>query len=98
MKTTHRTGLLASAAALALLASAAGAMAQTAPQAQPVDPQDSTTIDDVVVVGTQIRGAPTTDEHVWSAQTRALEAAQDMEETARAAAEERNRAIDAQSQ
>lgn len=61
MTITQRSGLLAGTAALALLASAAGAMAQTAPQDQPVDPQDSTTIDDVVVVGTQIRGAPTTE-------------------------------------
>lgn len=61
MTITQRSGLLAGTAALALMASAAGAMAQTAPQAQPVDPQDSTTIDDIVVVGTQIRGAPTTE-------------------------------------
>ncbi len=66
MRTVHRMGLLGSAAAVALLASAAGAMAQTAPRTEPqasADPtgEDAAQIDDIVVVGTQIRGARTTE-------------------------------------
>jgi len=62
MTITQRSGLLAGTAALALLASAAGAMAQTAPQPAPAgQDQDASSIDDIVVVGTQIRGAPTTE-------------------------------------
>lgn len=62
MTITQRSGLLAGTAALALLTSAAGAMAQTAPQPAPTgQDQESNSIDDIVVVGTQIRGAATTE-------------------------------------
>lgn len=61
MRTVQRMALLGSAAALALLASAAGAMAQTAPQATPEPTDDEATeVSEVVVVGSQIRGASTT--------------------------------------
>ncbi|RZJ01360.1 MAG: TonB-dependent receptor [Brevundimonas sp.] len=62
MKTIHRTSLLGSAAALALLASAAGAWAQTAPTPPTADqdPDEAASVDDVIVVGSQIRGASTT--------------------------------------
>lgn len=66
MRTIHRTALLGGAAVVALLASAAGASAQTAPiQTAPVaSPQtpdeEAARVDDVVVVGSQIRGASTT--------------------------------------
>ena len=65
MRPFNRTLLLGGAAATALLASTA-AMAQTAPGAAPAaqapaDPQDGTVnLDEVIVVGSQIRGASTT--------------------------------------
>ncbi len=55
MRTIHKTALLGSAAMLTLLASAPGAWAQTAPAAD--EPQAASSLDDVVVVGSQIRGA-----------------------------------------
>ncbi|GLS00423.1 TonB-dependent receptor [Brevundimonas denitrificans] len=55
MRTMHKTALLGSAAMLTLLASAPGAWAQTAPAAD--EPQAASSLDDVVVVGSQIRGA-----------------------------------------
>lgn len=63
MRTVQRLALLGSAAAVALLASAAGAAAQTAPQTQPAEPaaEEASEIGDVVVVGSQIRGAKTTE-------------------------------------
>ena len=62
MRTVHRTALLGGAGLFALLASAGMASAQTAPtQAPPVEPTEgATSIEDVVVVGSQIRGASTT--------------------------------------
>lgn len=61
MRTVHRTRLLGSCAGLALLASAAGAWAQTAPEpTEPQSDEDAVAIGDVVVVGSQIRGASTT--------------------------------------
>lgn len=63
MRTVHRTALQGGAAMVALLASAAGASAQTAtPQTPPTDPdgQEAAAVEDVVVVGSQIRGASTT--------------------------------------
>lgn len=59
MRTIHKTALLGSAAMLTLLASAPGAWAQTAPASAPaVDEQEAASnLDDVVVVGSQIRGA-----------------------------------------
>lgn len=60
MRTVHRTALLGGAAMVALLASAAGASAQTAaPQTPPADPE-AAAVEDVIVVGSQIRGASTT--------------------------------------
>lgn len=61
MKIIQRSVLLGGTASLALLASAATSWAQTATPA-PVDPQDqeATSVDDVIVVGSQIRGASTT--------------------------------------
>ena len=55
MRTIHKTALLGSAAMLTLLASAPGAWAQTVPAAD--EPQAASSLDDVVVVGSQIRGA-----------------------------------------
>ncbi|TPW05030.1 MAG: TonB-dependent receptor [bacterium] len=55
MRTIHKTALLGSAAMLTLLASASGAWAQTAPA--PQEPEAASNLDDVVVVGSQIRGA-----------------------------------------
>lgn len=62
MRTVHRTALLGGAAVLALLASASGAFAQAAaPQTPPAVPdEEASNLDDVVVVGSQIRGASTT--------------------------------------
>ena len=63
MRTVHRTALLGGAAVVALLASAAGASAQTATQqTAPADPADreAAAVEDVIVVGSQIRGASTT--------------------------------------
>jgi iron complex outermembrane recepter protein len=63
MRTVHRTALLGGAAMLALLAGVGGASAQTAPApapAQDPDGEEATAIEDVVVVGSQIRGASTT--------------------------------------
>ena len=58
MRTIHRTALMGSAAILALLALTGGAWAQTAPAAAGTDdPEAASTVDDVVVVGSQIRGA-----------------------------------------
>ncbi len=41
---------------------------------------------------------PTTDEHVFSTQTRVLDAAKDREQAAQESAQARNRAVDEQSQ
>ena len=60
MRTVHRTALLGGAAMVALLASAAGASAQTAAPQTPPDSEDAATVEDVIVVGSQIRGASTT--------------------------------------
>ncbi|MGV8928825.1 MAG: TonB-dependent receptor plug domain-containing protein, partial [Brevundimonas sp.] len=62
MRHIHRTTLLGGAATLALLASAGLAAAQTAPAAQPgaVDQETAAELGDVIVVGSQIRGASTT--------------------------------------
>ncbi|MBU1384959.1 MAG: TonB-dependent receptor [Alphaproteobacteria bacterium] len=62
MRTVHRTALLGGAGALALLASAGLASAQsTTPQTPPADPaQEAASVEDIVVVGSQIRGASTT--------------------------------------
>lgn len=63
MRMIQRTALLGGAAALALLVSAGGSMAQTAPGQTPsAGPDEDATseLDDVVVVGSQIRGASTT--------------------------------------
>ena len=55
MRTIHKTALLGSAAILTLVASASGAWAQAAPAPEP---QEATSnLDDIVVVGSQIRGA-----------------------------------------
>lgn len=65
MRDIHRTTLLGGAATLAILVSAGMAAAQTAPdpaagaQAE-AGGQDASELDDVVVVGSQIRGASTT--------------------------------------
>ncbi|MFJ6024616.1 TonB-dependent receptor plug domain-containing protein [Brevundimonas sp. NPDC092305] len=61
MKLIQRSALLGGTASLALLASAATAWAQTATPA-PSDAQDpeAVAVDDVIVVGSQIRGASTT--------------------------------------
>lgn len=63
MRTVQRAALLGSAALIALTASAAGAWAQTTPtQTTPADPdgEPAAAVEDVIVVGTQIRGASTT--------------------------------------
>lgn len=63
MRTVQRAALLGSAALVALAASAAGAWAQaTPPQTPPADPgaDPAAAVEDVIVVGTQIRGASTT--------------------------------------
>ncbi len=62
MSTVHRATLLGGAALVALAASAAGAWAQTAPQTPPTDPdgEPAAAVEDVIVVGSQIRGASTT--------------------------------------
>jgi outer membrane receptor protein involved in Fe transport len=57
MRTIHKTALLGSAAMLTLLASAPGAWAQTAPAPAAGEQQAASNLDDVVVVGSQIRGA-----------------------------------------
>lgn len=58
MRTIHRKALLGSAAMLTLLIAAPAAFAQTAPAPVAVDePDTASTVDDVVVVGSQIRGA-----------------------------------------
>lgn len=58
MRTIHRTTLLGGAAVLALLTSAAAASAQTAPG--PAPGAEDTTVEALVVVGSQIKGADTT--------------------------------------
>lgn len=63
MRTVHRTALLGGAAMLALLTGVGGASAQTAPATAPAqapDGEEATVIDEIVVVGSQIRGASTT--------------------------------------
>jgi iron complex outermembrane recepter protein len=62
MRRIQRTTLLGGVATLAILASAGLAAAQTAPAVPPVAGSDDPTaeLDDVVVVGSQIRGASTT--------------------------------------
>ena len=62
MRTVHRTALLGGAGILSLLASAGMASAQsTAPQTPPADPaEEAASVEDIVVVGSQIRGASTT--------------------------------------
>lgn len=61
MRTVHRTALLGGAGLFALLASAGMASAQTAPtQTPPAEPEEAASIEDVIVVGSQIRGASTT--------------------------------------
>ena len=55
MRNIHKTALLGSAAMLTLLASASGAWAQTAPVPGPQEAASN--LDDIVVVGSQIRGA-----------------------------------------
>jgi iron complex outermembrane receptor protein len=61
MRTIHKTALLGSAAMLTLLASAPGAWAQTAPAPALMptteEQEAASNLDDVVVVGSQIRGA-----------------------------------------
>lgn len=59
MRTIHKTALLGSAAMLTLLAFAPAAWAQSAPASAPTadEPQAASNLDDVVVVGSQIRGA-----------------------------------------
>lgn len=47
-------------ASAAVLMMAAPALAQTQPETAPVDPNQPTTVEDIVVVGTNIRGARTT--------------------------------------
>ncbi|MBI2260560.1 MAG: TonB-dependent receptor [Caulobacterales bacterium] len=61
MRTVHRTALLGGAGLFALLASAGMASAQTAPtQTPPAEPEEAASVEDVIVVGSQIRGASTT--------------------------------------
>ena len=61
MRTVQRAALLGSAALVALMASAAGAWAQTAPGQPASDPDgEAAAVEDIVVVGSQIRGASTT--------------------------------------
>ena len=61
MRTVQRAVLLGSAALVALMASAAGAWAQTAPGQPASDPDgEAAAVEDIVVVGSQIRGASTT--------------------------------------
>lgn len=63
MRTVHRTALLGGVAGLALLASTGGAFAQTAPDQTPQSDPDETAaaeLGEVVIVGSQIRGASTT--------------------------------------
>lgn len=55
MRTIHKSALLGSAAMLTLLAFAPAAWAQTAPA--PQEEEAASSLDDVVVVGSQIRGA-----------------------------------------
>jgi outer membrane receptor protein involved in Fe transport len=55
MRNIHKTALLGSAAMLTLLASASGAWAQAAPAPEPQEAASN--LDDIVVVGSQIRGA-----------------------------------------
>ena len=59
MRIIHKTALLGSAAMLTLLAFAPGAWAQTAPLPRPAadEPRTASNLDDIVVVGSQIRGA-----------------------------------------
>lgn len=57
MRTIHKTALLGGAAVLAILASASGAWAQAAPTTPAADPEAASNLDDVVVVGSNIRGA-----------------------------------------
>ena len=59
MRTIHKSALLGSAAALTLLTCASGAWAQTAPSPRPAsaEPETASDLGDVVVVGSQIRGA-----------------------------------------
>ena len=57
MRNIHRTALLGGAAGLAILASASGAWAQSAPTVPAEDPDAVSSLDDVVVVGSNIRGA-----------------------------------------
>lgn len=60
MNTTQRAWLMGGAATLTLLV-AGGALAQTAPQTPPpVEEEPATQVEDIVVVGSQIRGASTT--------------------------------------
>ncbi len=60
MRNIHKTALLGGAAVLAVLASASGAWAQAAPTVPAADPEAASDLDDVVVVGSHIRGARTT--------------------------------------
>lgn len=59
MRTIHKSALFGSAAALTLLTCASGAWAQTAPSSSPAsaEPETASDLGDVVVVGSQIRGA-----------------------------------------
>lgn len=59
MRNIHKSALLGSAAALTILACATGASAQTAPSSgsEVEDPQSASDLGDVIVVGSQIRGA-----------------------------------------
>ena len=57
MRNIHKTTLLGGAAGLAILASASGAWAQSAPAVPAGDPEATSSLDDVVVVGSNIRGA-----------------------------------------
>ncbi|HZW15774.1 MAG TPA: TonB-dependent receptor [Brevundimonas sp.] len=59
MRTVHRTALLGGAGLFALLASAGMASAQ-ATQTPPAEPEEAASVEDVIVVGSQIRGASTT--------------------------------------
>lgn len=61
MRTVQRTALLGGAGILSLLGSAGIASAQSMPQTPPVDPtEEVASVDDIIVVGSQIRGASTT--------------------------------------
>ncbi|MDH4377617.1 MAG: hypothetical protein QE494_15100, partial [Ramlibacter sp.] len=58
-----KNAMLATTASAALMAFAGTAMAQSQPQTPPVDPtgqEQEATVDEIIVVGSQIRGASTT--------------------------------------